>query len=181
MSEIYREDEELEEVKDNETAGFVVDDDQKAEWCLEKIREHKRKIEKWTAHYEAEKKRACMLHENKIFNLETKLREYFGQLFDAGLTRETKTMTAYNLPDGKLMMKRQNPEFERDDDALIEWLRKNAPQFIKTKETVDWACLKDTLVISGNKMCVINEDGVITDVPGITVTERPDIFKVEVK
>ena len=173
MSEVFEE--EIEEQTPD--VEFAVVDDDKAEWCLEKIREHKQEIEKWTAHYEAEKKRACMKHENAIIKLEAMLKGFFFQQDDAGLTRETKTMTAYNLPDGKLMMKRQNPEYEREDDVLIEWLRVNAPQFIKTKETVDWAGLKDTLILSGENM--VTEDAEV--VPGITVTLRPDVFKVEVK
>lgn len=168
-----------EELMEEETteAAFDVTDDEKAEWCMAKIREHRQEIDKWTQHYEAEKKRVCIKHENAIIKLEGMLKGFFFQQDDAGLTRETKTMTAYNLPDGRLMMKRQNPEYERDDEQILAWLRENAPQFIKTKETVDWAGLKDSLGVLGENM--VTEEAEV--VPGIKVVSRPDIFKVEVK
>ena len=51
-----------EELMEEETteAAFDVTDDEKAEWCMAKIREHRQEIDKWTQHYEAEKKRVCI-------------------------------------------------------------------------------------------------------------------------
>lgn len=178
MSERF--DEELE--VETEDEGFDVTDDGKAEWCVEKIKEHKKEIEKWTAHYEAQKRRECMKHESAIIRFKGKLRTFLDQKIKEGVTRETKTMPfVYDLPSGKIFIKRQNPEYDRDEGVLIEWLRKNAPQFIKTKETVDWSGLKDSVSFENGKAFMVDDDGVINDVPGVTVTEREDIFDMEVK
>ena len=178
MSEIEREYLEEEEEQEQET-GFTVVDDEKAEWCLSKIKEHKEQIEMWTAHYEAEKKRACMVHENAIFKLETKLRDYFMTRMDEGLTRETKTMKAYNLPHGKLCLKKQDPEFEKDEDVMVQWLEQNNPELVKVKKSPDWAGMKKTY---GLTMSVVDEEtGEIIKIPGVTVIPREDVFKVEVK
>ena len=48
---------------------------------------------------------------------------------------------------------------------------------VKTKEVLDWAELKKNVVFMGEN--VVNGDGEI--IPGITITERPDKFVVEVK
>lgn len=159
---------------------FTVDDDQKAEWVLGRIREHKKEIEKWTAHYDAEKRRACMVHENAIIRLEADLKGYFFDRDDKGLTRETKTMTAYNLPTGKLMMKHQEPEYEKNEPEVLEWLRENAPEFIKTKESLDWAGMKEAYSFTreGDMVKVDEETGEIIKVPGIKAIAREDVFKV---
>jgi len=182
MSEIRNEEILEEEEQTKERAPFVVDDDDKAEWCLEQISKHKAEIEKWTAHYEAEKRRACMKHESDIVWLEAQLRGFFLQQNDNGLTRKTKTMLAYNLPHGKLVMKHQEPEYDKNEDKMVEWLRANAPEFIKVKETPDWAAMKKAFTFSGDRMVSVDEEtGEIKEISGVRVVSREDIFKVEVK
>ena len=47
---------------------------------------------------------------------------------------------------------------------------------------MNWSELKKELTVIWNEdggQTIVNADGLI--VPGITVTERPDVFKVEVK
>ena len=181
MSELRRD--EIEEIEQTEEKiPFSVDSDDKAEWCLKKIKEHQDEITKWTAHYEAEKRRAVISHENAIFRLEGELRSFFVLKDQEGLTRQTKTQTAYNLPSGKIFIKRQNPEFERDDAEIIDWLRVNAPELIKTKEEVDWAAMKAAYAFDaeGNMTAVNEETGEIINIPGVKAKTRDDVFKVEV-
>lgn len=169
--------EELEEEEIQERPPFVVDDDAKAEWCLKMIKQKKEEIDKWRDHYATELKRRTDKLEADIVWFEGCLKGFFFQQDQEGLTRETKTQTSYNLPHGKLVMKRQTPEIVRDDDAIVEWCEKNAPEYVKVKKSPDWAGLKKTLVVDGDKM--VTEDAEI--VPGITLTARPDVFTVEVK
>ena len=86
----------------------------------------------------------------------------------------------YQLPSGKLVYKKQAPEIKHDDEAILAWLYENsqAPEtYIEYKETLKWGELKKVLQVAGNGMAT--SDGEM--IPGITVTERPDVFKVEVK
>ena len=163
-----------------EEAGWQVTDDQAAEWCLGKIREANTEKEKWTAFYMDRLKKIVDREDSRIAFFENKLAIYFGSVPH----RETKTQASYQLPSGKLVLKKQTPEIERDDEKLIPWLRENYEgDYVKVKETVDWATLKkafasdDLIGVHGNHF--ITDDGEI--IPGITVTERPDKFVVEVK
>ena len=78
------------------------------------------------------------------------------------------------------MLKKQAPQFEHDDELILDWLHENSQMpetYIDFKETLKWADLKKVLLVDGSRM--VTQDGEI--IPGITVTERPDKFVVEVK
>lgn len=169
---------EEEQEEEKQESGFIVDDDTKAEWCLEMIQDHREAIEKWSAHYDAEKKRVCMKHENAIVRLEQKLKGFLFEMSQKGLTRETKTEEAYNLPSGKIFMKRQEPTYKFDNDKLVEWAKQNVPDLVKVEESVDWAKLKKLLTPDGNQMITVEDAEVV---PGIEVVTRPDTFKVKVE
>ena len=90
--------------------------------------------------------------------------------------KKTATQESYTLPGGKLVLKKQNPEYNRDDDTVIAWLKKSgATEYVKTVESLDWANLKKDATVLGDKL--INADG--EEIPGITVVAKPDKFTVE--
>ena len=158
----------------DEERRFVVDDDQKAEWCIRKIAEARKEMMDWIEFYVAQTDKVKARCESRIQFFETMLEGYFRTVPH----KATKTQESYQLPSGKLVVKKQAPEIERDDDQVIAWLKANCEgAHVKTKETLDWSELKKNVVFMNG--CVINGDGEI--IPGITVTERPDVFKVEVK
>lgn len=156
-----------------EEAGFRVDDDQKAEWCLQKIREAQAEKERWARFYTHQLEAVKRREDYRIAFFEEKLKFYFSTVPH----KATKTQESYQLPSGKLVYKAQAPEFERKSDQLLPWVKQNAPGLVKVAESVDWAELKKRLAVV-NGMAV-TEDGEI--VPGITVTDRPPVFKVEVR
>ena len=158
-----------------EERRFVVDDDQKAEWCLRKIQEAKTDIQMWDAFYDAQFRKVKEACESRISFFEYLLRDYFRMV----PKKETKTQQSYQLPSGKLVLKKQAPEYVRDDELIIAWLKANDEQrYVKVKESLDWAALKKTLTIVGGEQ-VAGESGEI--IPGIIVESREDVFKVEVK
>ena len=74
------------------------------------------------------------------------------------------------------VLKKQAPEFIRDDEKVIAWLKdNNGGEYVKTKETLDWAALKKSTTVMGEN--IVNEDGEI--IPGVEVVEREDKFTVE--
>jgi hypothetical protein len=90
--------------------------------------------------------------------------------------KKTKTQESYTHPLGKLMMKKQNPEFKRDEKTVIDWLKKNnGGEFIKVEESLDWSALKGATTVLGNS--IVTADG--ETVPGVEVVEREDKFCVE--
>ena len=105
--------------------------------------------------------------------------------FDTVPHKKTKTQENYALPNGKLVWKKQAPEYNRDDKAVIEWLKQNGgKEFVKTEETLAWDDLKKAAIGAVDGKLVlkeeVNEDGEIiqTFIPGIEVVERPEVFDV---
>ena len=154
---------------------FEVDDDRKAEWCLEKIREAENEKEKWRAYYADRLEKICREQDATI----ERMRGYLQAYFDTVPHKATKTQESYQLPSGKLVWKQQAPEYEKDEALILAWLKANGEeQYVKVKEAVDWAELKKRLEICGEQ-AAFTETGEI--VPGIIVAEREPVFKVEVK
>lgn len=162
----------LKELETEET--FRVDDDQKAEWCLQKIREANEEKERWFAFYDEQKRKVAETCDLTVNNMTEMLRSFF----DSVPHKATKTQESYSLPSGKLVVKQQEPEYERDDESVLAWLKDNSGEkYIKVKESLDWAGLKKTLTVCGET--VADENGEV--IPGIKAIEREPVFKVEVK
>ena len=90
--------------------------------------------------------------------------------------KKTKTQESWSIPAGKLMLKKQAPEFKRDEKTVIDWLKQNnGTDYVKTVESLDWANLKKDTTVVGSS--IVNSDGEI--IPGVEVIEREDKFVVE--
>lgn len=165
------------------TDEFVIDTDAKAAWALTKIKEARDDRDEWVAFYEGKIEEIKAQTDFDTMNLERMLAEYFATVKH----KVTKTQESYALKNGKLILKKQNPEYKRDDKTAIAWLKENGGgQFIKTKEELDWSALKDASGVVDGKVIfgeTVNEDGEIVQiaVPGIEVIDREDKFVVEVK
>ena len=154
-----------------EQKAFWVRDDQTAEWCLKKIAEAEEEKARWADFYKNQMEKVAQSCDETIETMKGFLREYF----DKVPHKVTKTEENYRLPSGKLVLKRQAPTLERDDDALIEYLKENGSEkYIKVRESVDWAALKKSLKIIGET--AVDEDGQV--IPCIKVIENPDIFTI---
>lgn len=167
---------------------FVVDNDMKAEWCLSKIRgiraeqnreteELQRQMQFYLDQMEMIKAKA----DEDVKFFEDILSEYYLKRKNDGFTKATKTKESYKLPTGELTMKHREPEFEykKEQDKTVAYLKKaGMMDYIKVKEETDWAKLKKICTVVGETVA-ITETG--EEVPGITVTERPDEFEVTVK
>lgn len=167
MSEVLKE-----EIRDEK---WLPENDQDAEWCIQQIRNAQAEKETWNQFYKEQNRKVEEACDLTIHNMEAMLESYFGVVPH----KATKTQESYQLPSGKLIRKIQGPEFDRDDQKIIEWLKANGlDQYIKTKitETLDWSALKAACSIIGESL--ITEDGEV--VPDIRVIQRPDIFKVDI-
>ena len=90
--------------------------------------------------------------------------------------KKTKTQESWSIPSGKLILKKQAPEFKRDEKTVIDWLKQNGgTDYVKTVESLDWANLKKDTTVVGST--IVNNDGEI--IPGVEVIEREDKFVVE--
>lgn len=162
---------------------FVIDTDAKAAWALQKIKEARDDRDEWVAFYESKISEIKAQTDFDTMNLERMLADYFATVKH----HVTKTQESYSLKNGKLILKRQNPEYKRDDKTAIAWLKENGGgQFVKVEEKLDWDGLKKSSGVVDGKVIfgeTVNEDGEIVQVavPGIEVIDREDKFVVEVK
>ena len=166
MSEVLKE-----EVRDEK---WLPSNDQEAEWCIQQIINAETEKQSWSEFYKEQYRKVEESCDLTIHNMEAMLESYF----EIVPHKVTKTQESYPLKSGKLIRKIQGPEFDRDDQKIIEWLKVNGlDQFIKVKvtETLDWSALKAACSIIGESM--ITEDGEV--VPDVKVIQRPDIFKVD--
>ena len=179
MSEAIREDNIQEEIP--VPTGWVCDSDAKAGWAMEKIRQARKDRDMWVSWYKEKIAEIEAQTDANTANLEHMLFEYFSTVPH----KKTKTQESYSFPGGKLVLKLQQPEFKRDEKAVIDWLKETKnEQFIKVKEELDWAALKAACGVVDGKLIAgetVNEDGEIIQivVPGVDVVEREPKFVVD--
>lgn len=83
------------------------------------------------------------------------------------------------LPHGDLKIRKQQPDFERDEEALVTSLKElGLKEYIKTEEKPRWGELKPITDVVDGKV-VHKETGAV--IGGITVIDKPDKFEVTVK
>lgn len=168
-------------VFDEEAESWDIKDALAADWALDKIREAKadhsrnemivndkiKQLQSWLA---KEKKRS----DATISYFTWKLEEFFNTVPNK---KATKTQEVCKLPSGTLKRRFQKPEYVRDDEKLLAWLKEHGQhKFIKVKESPDWAGLKGATKTHGN--VVVDENGEVVD--GVKIIERDPIFEVEV-
>ena len=149
-----------------------VEGDVEADRLIREIREAQETKTCWKAYYQEKQKEVNDSCDLIIEQNTERLRNYFNTVPH----KKTQTQEKYPLPSGKLVLKDQEPDYDRDDKAVIKFLKANGGEkFVKVKEELDWSGLKKTLLIAGETAA--NEDGI--PIPGIKVIERDRIFTVE--
>lgn len=151
---------------------FRINDDHTADWAMRKIVELEADTAFWKGHYadqaaKIERKNNAGIELMKLF-----LQDYF----DSVPHRQTKTQEFYTLPAGKIGVKAVAPSYERDDAALLPWVKESHAELVQVKESVNWAELKKRLAITDGQ-AVDAETGEI--VPGVTATEGGMKFFVQ--
>lgn len=149
-----------------------VEGDIEADSLIKEIREAQETKGFWKAYYQEKLKEINESCDLIIEQNTERLRNYF----ETVPHKKTATQEKYLLPSGKLVMKDQEPDYDRDDKAVIKFLKANGgAKFVKVKEELDWFGLKKTLLIAGETAA--NEDGI--PIPGIKVIERERAFSIE--
>ena len=139
----------------------------------------------------------CEPLRNRIEKLEQRVRELRGEIeradnalaskteiytgalrrwFENGAERrELKASWRVPLPDGTLVLTKPSETLAHDDDALLAFVKQNRPEFVRVKESVDWAELKKHLHVEDGA-AYFADTGEMPD--GVTVTEKPSEFKI---
>lgn len=167
------------ETEELENAEFEINDDATAEWALKKVLSAKRERERLLALIKTEREdldrkeeRAEKRYEADTSYLLSKLNAYL----DKVERKKTKTQESYQLLSGKLVRKFATQKLVPDDEALLEWCKKNAPEYIKHEETPMWSKVKSKFAIA-NGIVICAETGEC--VTCVSVEEKPSAFEVK--
>lgn len=101
--------------------------------------------------------------------LEHYMREEVAKQLEAG----KKPKKTISLPYGKISLKEQQPEFQKDETTLLEYAK--GAGFVKVKESTDWAELKKNCVVAGENL--YDTEG--NAIPGVVVIERDEKFELK--
>lgn len=168
---------EQEQVQDN---SFVVDDENKANWALRKIKQMKDQIDNNNALAQAEIDK--IEHWNNEVNKQAQESiDYFTSLLTSyalNKRAEDPKFKSLKLPNGRIGFRKSQPKWVYDNDKVIETLEKaNLTDFIRVKKEPSKADIKKAFDVAGDK--VINPDtGEVIE--GITIETQADKFNVVV-
>ncbi|HQE04583.1 MAG TPA: host-nuclease inhibitor Gam family protein [Bacillota bacterium] len=170
-----------EDLDDTENQRFRIQDDNQADWALRKIaraRQDMKEAEE-TAAMEIEKinrwldgQRDESLRTERFFT--ALLQEYYEPRFMTNPDKKT-----YKLPSGKVQRRTQQPQFDRDNEALLAWLKqREMTDYIEVKESPKWGELKQQVQVVGEH--VVIKDGPLKGeiIDGVEVVHRPPTFRV---
>lgn len=165
---------------EQERERFQVDTAEKADWALRKLAKIRRQRQenRRLAGAEIDKVKAWLAAEEE--RLERDEDYFLGLLADYHrrvLAEDPKAKTV-RLPHGRLLMRAQPPEFERDEERLLEWLdARGMAEFVRTKREPDWQRLKPLVAATPGGAVVVADTGEVVE--GVRATIRPPKFAAE--
>ena len=133
---------------------------------------------------EAEKERLCYLidefKKNEIQAI-SRRKEYYDRALEDFAHRELdgSNKRSMKLPYGSIGLKKQQPHWDYQDEAVLEWAKEAFPEFVKTtipepKISIDKKELKKQAEIRNGVVYLYGQE-----VPGIEVTYKDDKFEVK--
>jgi hypothetical protein len=167
----------LEETDDK--PEWRIDNDRTADWAIEKVmqaiseRDRLIKIaDERIKELQEQKREIGEKADRNTQYLTGKLFEYFQVVKPSSIT---KTRRTYNLLAGKLVLKKQQPEYVRDEQEMVAWAKEHAPEYVQTRESIAWGELKKATALDGETV-VMAETGEV--IPGVKAFPRDDVFEV---
>jgi hypothetical protein len=162
-------------------APFEIKDDKAADWALRKIREAEARIEQ-VQRFADERKAEIDAWAETATEREAHTITFFTGLLKAyhfKLHQDNPRIKTIKLPAGELQLRKSQPQYSRDDDKLTAWLKAHRPEFVRIKESPDWAEAKKALAVAGRHL-VDPETGEIVD--GVEVYEPGEpTFRVKTR
>ena len=174
--EIMKLHEYLDEQEQVNEEGFIVDNEQKANWALRKIKELQQEIEDNTrlAEKEIDKIKTWESQQNK--SLGDSILYFEGLLHDYATRKraEDPDFKSMSLPNGRIGYRKQQPRWSYDDETLIKYLeRTELDELIRVSKAPNKAEIRKQFEVVGDK--VINaETGEVVE--GIEIEHRPEAF-----
>ena len=157
----------------NEQEGFTIDNDQKANWAIKKIREEIAEADRLKAIIIAERESLAEKEkaiDEKLDNETKYLKGLLFRYFESVKHKETKTQETYKLLDGSLVFKKPSVKIVKpeSDDQLVSYLEQGQPDLIDTIKKPRWGEFKKNLTLT--------DDGEVVD---MATGEKLDFVKTE--
>ena len=173
-----------EEVQEEQEERFVVDDDDKACWALQKVKELEDQVEEKENLAQRQIDQVNNWLDKEKSSLERKINNFNNMLFEYAqqLREEDPGMKTHSLPFGKLQFRKRRPKWQYGDELLTE-VKNRIPDAVRVKEDVDKRELKKIVKDSGQYK--ILDDGKVVDtetgefLEGLKVVDRGESFKVK--
>lgn len=158
---------------------FQITDEGMADWAVRKIAKARHEFDEAGKVADAQIARINDWLARKKRDME-RTEEFFGGLLRAYYQpqheADPKRRKTFRLPSGQVQFRAQQPEYKRDDEQLLKWLKANGREaYIVVKESPAWGDLKKTLRQHGEHM-IDTESGEIVE--GIFVIERPSAIRI---
>lgn len=145
-----------------ENEGFVVDNDQKADWAIRKLAVIRRKQAENNSIYDAEVIRITEWLSTVNTALDRDALYFEAVLTPYALLQRSEGRKTVSLPHGTLKTTAGQPHIEFNDESkFIEWAKVNDPSLLRIKTDVDKSALK----------ALITEEGVVISTQGEIIPE----------
>lgn len=167
FKDLYDEDLESLNDKENVKTEFVIDTPELANWALKLVKQEQERLELYeqAISMEIEMLKSKLTEERRRSENSTSwMRFKLNEYLDIAPSKKTKTQVSLNLPYGKIIRKLPKTNFVsltgntelKSDAKLIEWCKENKPELIKTEEKVcvDWAELKKDLSLKDDTVFI---------------------------
>lgn len=165
---------------------FTVDTLAKANWAMGKIAENKRQIGEIEKAAEEQIDAVAKWRDKECNRLQKGVDYLTSILQDWTFAEaEKRGKKSINLVGGKVKVSKSpdawsmgNEKVDKYNDALIDWAKDNAKEYILKEYFVKWAELKKTLEPQKDGRVVSKETGEV--IPGLTFVAGMPVVKVEV-
>ena len=171
----------LDEQEQIKNDSFVVDDENKANWTLRKIKQYKDKIADNNALAQAEIDKIERWN-NEVNEQAQSSIDYFTSLLTSyalNKRAEDPKFKSLKLPNGRIGFRKSQPKWVYDNEKVIETLEKaNLTDFIRVTKAPSKAEIKKAFEVVGDK--VVNPDtGEVIE--GIEIEPQDDKFNLVVE
>lgn len=153
-------------------------DDMDADTCIQKIGNWERYRKFWLDYYQSKVEEVNQKCDRNVALQQRKLRYFFGSVPH----RSTKTMEAYDLPNGRISVTYGKPSLVPNKEAILERFKSSGDsEFIKVKEELDWSGYKSRLFISDMGDVLDKETGEVVKDVSIETPEPKFSVKINEK
>jgi len=163
----------------NEIQAFTIDTPERAEWAIKKIKEARKRRDLFTqaAQHEIAELEAQIKSDDESCKKETSyLLFLLDRYLDTVPAKRTETKMSLKLPAGRIVRKFAKQSLNPDDEALLQYLKSHAPEYVKLTCAPAWGEFKANLQI--NSGVVVRKDtGEVIDC--VKIEEIPASFEVE--